>query len=112
MDVTSFVTSLPGLLTACADLYRLTVDARRIGADGVLLVTKASIEQAKFYAWLEENGFVDTPIPALRLRPVQQKLLHDILEGIRGECSGKSKDCTVAMSNSSLQRPWSLWTRS
>ncbi|EXJ53414.1 uncharacterized protein A1O5_13348 [Cladophialophora psammophila CBS 110553] len=83
MEGISFVTGLPGLVTACAQIYELTVTARRMGDEGVLLVYKTVIEQAKFQAWLEDAGWLSDSGPNRSLRPVMQKVVFDTLQAIK-----------------------------
>jgi len=83
MDIASFITGLPGLVAACAQIYELTVTARRVGDEGVLLVYKIVIEQAKFQAWLEDAGWLSDSGPNRTFRPVMQKVIFDTLQGIK-----------------------------
>lgn len=82
-DAAGIIIGLPGLVTSCVDIYTLVVTSRRIGDDGVLIITKIAIEQAKFQVWLESVGFLPDQTPSLTLRPVLQKVLRDTLAGVK-----------------------------
>jgi len=83
MNAVGLIIGLPGLVTACTQIYELTVNAQRMGEEGLLLVTKIVIEQAKFQAWLEDAGWLSDSGPRLALRPVMQKVVYDTLQGIQ-----------------------------
>jgi hypothetical protein len=82
--IVGLIAGLPGLVTACADLYKLTVAARNFSHDVQMVVYQADVEQWKFAYWLQDVGFVEGVRPKLRLpRAVQPTVVHQ-LQGIKG----------------------------
>jgi len=79
------ILGLPGLVTACADLYKLTVAARNFDHDVNMVIYRMSWEQLKFACWLRDAGFVEGSQPTLRLDPAAQSALMMFLQGVKGQ---------------------------
>lgn len=86
MDAAGLIVGLPGLVVACADLYKLTVTHRHRARDVNVVINQVAIEQWRFAYWLRDVGFIEGSRPMLKLPPaVQQMLLHQLqtIEGSR-----------------------------
>jgi Prion-inhibition and propagation len=62
MDPLSLSFGILGILSlgaACADSYRLITYAIDLGKDGSSLLTQLYIEQARYYLWLKDMGFLE-----------------------------------------------------
>jgi hypothetical protein len=84
-DPSSIILGLPGLVTACADLYKLSVAARHRSHDMDVIVCRIEVEQMKFSCWLEDVGFVEGSQPMLKLPPAGQVLMANLLKRIEGK---------------------------
>ena len=84
MDVTSLITGLPGLIIACADLYKMTVTHRHRERDINVVIKRIAFEQSKFAYLLQGVGFVEGGKPMLRLTPAVQVMLLHLLQTIEG----------------------------
>ncbi|KAK3371790.1 hypothetical protein B0T24DRAFT_630422 [Lasiosphaeria ovina] len=82
-DAAGFVVGLPGLISSCANVYQLVVNARRLNTEGSLIVVKLAVEQVKFHIWLGKAGLLRGSVSSLNLHPVAQKVLQGILEGVK-----------------------------
>ena len=86
VGVLALLTGLPGLVTACAEIYELTLRARRIGTDGAIILTKIGNEQAVFQVWAWRTGLMfvdDEHKPDILRNPVIGPLLVQNLESIK-----------------------------
>lgn len=84
IGITGLIMGLPGLVTACADLYKLTVAARNFDHDVNIVICRAAVEQMKFAFWLQDVGFVEGAKPKLKLPPAAQTMIVNLLEGVKG----------------------------
>ncbi|KAK1759828.1 hypothetical protein QBC47DRAFT_373141 [Echria macrotheca] len=82
VGVSGLIIGLPGLVTACADLYKLTVAARNLDSDVQMVVCKAVIQQWKFASWLKDVGFEEGVKPKIKLTPQVQVSFRLVLGGI------------------------------
>lgn len=78
------IAGLPGLVTSCADLYRLTITARHFDHDLNIIVCMAAVEQMKFAYWLQDVGFVEGSYPKLKLPPGLQITVMSMLQAVKG----------------------------
>lgn len=84
-DPSGLIVGLPGLVTSCADLYKLTVKVRHKNHDVNIVVCRVGVEQMKFACWLEDVGFVEGTKPMLKLPPAAQNVMINLLQGIQGQ---------------------------
>lgn len=84
MDAAGLIVGLPGLIIACADLYKLTVTHRHRARDVSVVINKVAIEQWRFAYWLQDVGLVEGSRPMLRLPPAVQMMMLQLLKTVEG----------------------------
>lgn len=87
--MTEVIAGLPGLITACADLYKQTVTGRHFDRDLHVIVDRAAVQQMRFAYWLERAGFVQGTAPTMKLPPVAQRVVKEHLDDIKGRLPSK-----------------------
>ncbi|KAF4994326.1 hypothetical protein FDECE_13158 [Fusarium decemcellulare] len=82
-ELGGLILGLPGLVVACADLYKLTVASRNFDHDVQIVVCKAAVQQMRFAYWLQSVGFVQGTKPTAKLPLTAQKAVKGLLESVQ-----------------------------
>lgn len=84
VGITGLIIGIPGLVTACADLYKLTVSARNFEHDVQVVVTRVESQQWRFSFWLQSVGFIEGVQPKIRLPAAVQPSVMKTLQMVQG----------------------------
>ena len=82
LNVVGLAVSLPGLAVNIAELYKLTVTARKLYHDMQTVGCRISIEHFKCRSWLEDVGLATGNRPNLRLSLAAQDWLLSLLKAV------------------------------